>query len=772
MKGQILKAIVFSTHRSIREYLSNAPEGLLPKLYTIDEFISKSIVVDGKIFIDKNLRAVYLYRAVESIDIAKLGFSKNFISFISDSDFIFRLFEEMFAEKRDFDELVADVLSNLSLSDIYSDYEEHLDILKRVYIRYSEILESEGLTDRVVMHNFKLNRGFLDQIDKITIHLDGFPSRFELSLYEKIGNKIELRLSTSPFYGKVLERLGIENRGDSEIVYSPAKKEILNTQAIPTVNRDAIEVASFSQRIDQCGWILAKIDEFVRNGANPDKIAVILPDEEFAEYLRLFDFKRNFNYAMGIPFAQSRYYQILSELYDAISGKREYLLNKISKSEIWTSFSNIESFDSFIEFINSIEMNRIEREIVEEEIFIFSRYSSLLEGSDKMELLHSWLGRLENLSMDDVGGGKITVMGVLESRGIEFDGVIIPDFNEGTLPHVTQKDLFLNSKIRQVCGMPTRKDKENLQKHYYYSMLRNSKRAAISYVSNEETSVSRFLIEMGLGECKESKSDIYRGIIAPATEPFKPLSEIVERNIFIENKKLTPTRLKDTLQCKRRLYYKYLLSIIPDEEEIGVNTGSIIHNALEECVKEKNTLKSDKEYFSKLISKIYPALGSALERFKFTVEWEERLRRFCQRDFENMKTATQIKIEEFCSLSFMGFDLSFKVDRVDLTENKIVMIDYKTGKDIAQKAKKDENDFQLAFYYLWAKSNYPEYEVECVYEALWDDKRVNIDIETKLDELKKILSTLPTEEMIPYPKTEDISFCKYCAYSVACERDI
>ena len=100
------------------------------------------------------------------------------------------------------------------------------------------------------------------------------------------------------------------------------------------------------------------------------------------------------------------------------------------------------------------------------------------------------------------------------------------------------------------------------------------------------------------------------------------------------------------------------------------------------------------------------------------------------------------------------------------------MIDYKTGKDIAKKAKKDENDFQLVFYYLWAKSNYPEYEVECVYEALWDDKRVNIDIETKLDELKKILSTLPTEEMIPYPKTEDISFCKYCAYSVACERDI
>ncbi len=767
-----METIVFSTRREIREYISRTEEGLLPKLNTIDEFISKAIVVEGRVFVDSGARAIYLYRAVESIDIEKLGFSKNFISFISDSDFIFRLFEEMFAEKTGFDELVDDVLSSLSLSDIYSDYEEHLDILKRVYERYSQILESEGLTDRVVMSDFKLNRGFIDELDKIRIHLDGFPSRFELSLYEKIGEKIELRLTTSPFNRKVLQRLKIDTISDKILLYSPAKKEILESQSLSPVNINSIEVASFSQRVDQCGWILAKIDEYVSNGADPDKIAVILPDEEFAEYLRLFDTKRNFNYAMGIPFAQSNYYRTLSELYDAMSGKREYLMDKISKSAFYKDFQNIDSFESFINFVISLEMNSSEREMVEQELFIFSRFSYLLENSDRMDLLHSWLSRLGELSMDDVGGGKITVMGVLESRGVEFDAVIIPDFNEGVVPHVTQKDLFLSSTIREACGMPTRRDKENLQKHYYYSLLRNSKRAAISYISNEEQTVSRFLIEMGIKECNEPKSEIYRPIIAPEREEWDSLAEISDRNIFVAERRFTPTRLKDALECRRRVYYKYLLSIRPDEEEGDAAVGSVIHKALEESVKEKERLHNADEYFSMILSKVYPSLGGALDRFRFTVEWEERLKRFCQRDFETMKKATQIKIEEFCSLVFSEFELSFKVDRVDLSDNRIVLIDYKTGRNIAEKAKKDENDFQLAFYYLWAKENYPEYEIEPVYEALKDEKRVTIDIETKVKALEEILSSLPLDESIPYPKTDEIGFCKYCDYVITCERDI
>ncbi len=767
-----MEALIFSTHRRVREYISTLPDGLLPKLYTIDEFISKSIVVDGKVFVDSNIRAIYLYKAVKNIDIEKLGFSKNFLSFISDSDFIFRVFEELFAEKKSLDELVSDVISKLSLSDIYSDYEEHLQILNRLFLNYKQILEDEGLVDRVTIDNFKLNRGFLDTLDKITIYLDGFPSRFELSIYQMIGSKIELVINSSPFNTKVLERLDIKDiTKDKTIYYLPSKKKIVSIKELPSLDKDRVEVASFSQRIDQCGWILAKIYEFVSNGYDPSKIAIILPDEEFSEYLRLFDKKRNFNYAMGIPFTQSRYYQQLIELYDAITNKREYLLDRVSKSQIYQDFNNITNFKEFIEFLSSLKTSSKEQEIIQKELFIFSRFESMLSSSDKLDLLHSWLSRLEELSIDDVGGGKITVMGLLESRGLEFDAVIIPDFNEGIVPHVTQKDLFLNSTIKRACGMPTRSDKENLQKHYYYSLIRNSKSVAISYISNEEHSVSRFLIELGFSECKESKSSIYRDIIAPQRDlPSKEI-EISDKNIFINEPKFTPTRLKDALECKRRLYYKYMLSISKESKD-EINLGSIIHKALELTAKSKDQFNDADGYFGMLNSKINALLPSSLDRFRFAIEWEDRLKRFCNRDFDRLKRATQIKIEEFCSFKFLDFELFFKVDRVDLLDNKIILIDYKTGSNISTKVKKDENDFQLLFYYLWAKEHYPNYQIEPIYEALKDEKVVTIDIDAKLEALRYTLNTLPKDEIISYPKTDELEYCKYCPYVIACERDI
>jgi len=82
-----MKCLVFSTHRQIRDFISEHDNTLLPKLYTIDEFLKRCVVVPGKIFIDKAERILYLYRATSSVDISKLGFDKNFLSFVQNSSF-------------------------------------------------------------------------------------------------------------------------------------------------------------------------------------------------------------------------------------------------------------------------------------------------------------------------------------------------------------------------------------------------------------------------------------------------------------------------------------------------------------------------------------------------------------------------------------------------------------------------------------------------------------------------------------------------------------
>ena len=88
--------------------------------------------------------------------------------------------------------------------------------------------------------------------------------------------------------------------------------------------------------------------------------------------------------------------------------------------------------------------------------------------------------RLSDIRIDDVGGGKVTVMGLLETRGVAFRGVIIVDFNEGYVPRISEKDLFLNSTIREHSGLPTGADRQDLQKHYYYQLIHAAEAVAIS----------------------------------------------------------------------------------------------------------------------------------------------------------------------------------------------------------------------------------------------------------------------------------------------------
>ena len=766
-----MKAILFSSQREIREYLSTTKDGFIPKLYTIDDFLKRVITIPDRAFISGSIRVLYLYKAVSTIDIEKLGFSKGFASFLSDSQFIFRFFEEIYAEKKDISEDLSDTINALITVDTYEDYSIHLQLLAEIYQAYKTILEKEKLIDRITINNYRLSDYFLSQFTKIEVHIDGFLSRFELSIFEQLEDIVEFHLMATPFNKKLFDRLGLEDIPiNRKIRYLLSDRESIEITPIRGLDRYNIEVIPIRERLEQVAWILSKIDEFVKRGATPSKIAVILPDESFVEYLKLFDTKRNFNYAMGEPFSQTQYYIKLQELYDYLTGKRDYLETKVKRSELFEEFEQIESFNDFISFIQSIDVSDREKKIIDETLFLFKRYEILLKDEKKLQILNSWLKELSTITIDDTSGGKITVMGLLESRGMKFDGVVIPDFNEGVVPHISDKDIFLNSHIRKMIEIPTRKDKENLQKHYYYSLLRDSKFVAISYVESETSTVSRFLKELGLGVDKNSKD--YMNIIAPQkTLPPYPI-DIRDSNIFLENPKLTPTKLKDSIECMRRVYWKYKIGIKVEDTQKSQNIGTVIHKALEIVAKNKAYINSEDDYFRYLLNEIYKELDIS-QKFSFAIDWEDNLKAFCQRDYENLKYSKQIKIEDWCSIRYSEYELSFKVDRVDLDEanNKIRLIDYKTGSNIDKKAK-DESDFQLLFYQLWAEKHYPNYEIDVFYEDLKERKPVHINLDDKKEIFQIKLSELPSDKLIEYPMTTDTQVCKYCDYKISCGRDL
>ncbi|WP_353662106.1 PD-(D/E)XK nuclease family protein [Hydrogenimonas sp. SS33] len=761
-----MNAVVFSTFRQVRDFVGARDNALLPKLYTMEEFLSRLVVVPGRIFADGPSRVLYLYRAIETMDLSKLGFEKSFLGFVENADFVFRFFEELSAEKVGIDALRG--------ADMYAEYEEHLSLLEKVWERYRQVLEADGLVDRVTMPDYRLNEGFLRQFGRIDIHIDGYLSRFELEVLRRAAKvpdtQICLHFETTPYNARLKARLGLEELpAHRRVRYDFGRKAVLESASLAPLNPDKVTVAAFEDRMNQAAFVLERVARFVEEGADPAKVAVVLPDESFAEYLRLFDEHRNFNYAMGIPFSQSRYFRRLADLYDALGGRSESARLKMEGDPLVEAFGKVEDFDGFMAFLEALEVTPRELRVIDEVKFGFARYAPLLDHAESLQLLHTWLRQLEDLSMDDTEGGRVTVMGVLESRGQRFDGVVLVDFNEEVVPSVGEKDLFLNSALRERAGMPTRKQKENLQKHYYYRLLRDAERAAVAYVKNEQMQPSRFLIQLGLAE-SETKDGLYRAILLPDRPLPSHFDGVVEGpNPLRLEPKLTPTKLKDLLLCPRRFYYRYRLGIRPDEEEREEVVGTMIHDALEAAARAKAGFGSAESYFAFVMDRLYAKASTPMRRFDIALGWEERLRDFCERDYERLMHSTQAALEAWCETEYGGFQLSSRVDRVDVTADTVRMIDYKTTSKMRELLK-DENDFQLCFYHVWAQRKWPDRRIVTVYEDLYGGETVAVDSEARMADFARVLEEAAAPETVNFAKTDDLKACRYCDYATACGR--
>ena len=756
-----MRAIVFSTSRQIRDYIAACDNTLLPKLYTMDEFLRRCVVVPGRIFVDDARRLLYLYRAAEGVDLEKLGFEKSFKSLMTNAPFIFRFFEELHAEQVD--------LKDLQLADTYADFEDHLAVLQALRRNYAALLEADGMVDRVTMGRYRLGQNFIDQFDRIDIHVDGYLSRFELGVLTQIKRPLFLHFVTTPFNRKLTERLGLELPPHRRVIFDLSAQEAVETEPMDAMDRNRIETAAFDERIDQVAYVLKKIEAFIDDGAEADRIAVIVPDEGFADYLRLFDKAGNFNFAMGTPFTQSRYYRLLADLYDALTGRSESATIKMSDSPVAEAFEKVEGFEDFLAFLEGLDASVKEKEVIEGVLFDFRSYAALLADATPLQLLHTWLRQLEPLRLDDVGGGKITVMGVLESRGKDFDGAVLVDFNEEYVPKVSEKDLFLSSALRRHAGMPTRADKENLQKHYYYRLLQSSRRSAVAYVKNEETLPSRFLYELGFRE-SENEGPRYRPIIAPVQEPPKPYSnEIAGKNPFRQARSLTPTRLKDWLECPRRYYWRYVVGV-RDEEEGDVNVGALIHAALEEAAKNRHTFADAQDYHAFVMDRLYGGAKDATMRFDIALEWADRLAAFCRKDFEDLKEAQSIRPEAWIESEMKGFKLKARVDRIDETPRAIRIIDYKTTRQM-KKTLQDPNDFQLLFYERWARTHRPEKVAVPLYVDLYETAWIEPELREKRERLDTLLATLALPEHVEFSMTDERDLCRYCDYKTVCARE-
>ncbi|WP_457596284.1 PD-(D/E)XK nuclease family protein [Hydrogenimonas sp.] len=720
-----MKLHVLTTARALREAQAQASDGVGSAHIGIGEFFDKAIVVPHKAAVQRELRAVLLHEALEGIDAQKLGISRDFVRFFAQKSWIFDFFTELAKERVAIEELI--------LEDTYDEYGEHLRLLSALREGYLRRLEALGLYDASMVEDFVVNDAFFGRFESVELEVAGYLSRFEREILEAIPCEVTLRFWVTRYNRPLIEKmLGSSEWEEGAYRYDFKARQVLERTPLPPMGR--VEVSDFSERIWQVPYAMASLQEFVAEGFEPERFAVILPDESYAVTLRLFN-DGNLNFAMGRPFSESKLFITLQAIYDCETKGEERACRKAG--EALEHYRNSSDLAAFIRDIAILE----ELAVIDEELHRLGRLYDYV--ADPLKRLHLTLERLRELAFDDTEGGKVTVMGVLESRANRFDGVVILDFNDGIVPRSDANDLFLSSAVRQRAGLPSRKEKEALQKHYYAMLLRSARRVHIAYVHSEEANPSRFLYELGLPEGDGSAQARYgQALFRFGDDPVRYDYEGID---FPRPKTLYPSSLEVLRSCTLRYYFQYILKLDNEEEE-EFNFGSHFHETLEELLKKRPRFESAKAYYEALMDALMQRMPLPV-RYDIATTWSERIEWFCREDFPHLGRVKEV--EAWGEKPLEGYLLKAKADRID----EEAAIDYKTG------SPKEADELQALFYrYIFGLT--PRY---------YYIKKKDVE-EKETSEAQKELTEIIKGLRFTTQKSDDPAACKYCPYTFICGR--
>jgi RecB family exonuclease len=548
-----------------------------------------------------------------------------------------------------------------------------------------------------------------------------------------------------------------------------------------------ISCQSFSEQALQVAFVKQKIYEYVLKGHKAGKIAIIVPDEKFATMLKSFDNIRNLNFAMGHSFKENLFYKKLDATTNYLDqdSKENYARLKRVGDELYVQMHDIyfkKSSDIvLLEYLDALKEYIVDSEalkIYEDELYKFSKVLSVMSEMNVKSVLSVFMQRLASRSIDDVQGGKVTVMGVLESRSIEFDAIVIVDFDDGNVPKRSEKDMFLNTQIREMANLPTSIDRQNLQKHYYEMLINNSKEVAISYVNSSDSSASRFLKQLGIKEKSTyDEKQLSKILFDTLAKKQKTQDEDIILPYDFRSTPLSASKLKTYLTCKRRFYYKHIVHLkahdIPTDMIEQYEIGNIVHTALYDVYTKKQTYSDAQELQSEIEKALESKIdkNSEIQRYFIALQ-KAKMKEFSAYEVERFKDGWVVDGCEISMTSeFAGLSITGQIDRLDAKENELYVIDYKTGKypTYTKKNFTEATDFQLEFYYLLVKDK--SEHIRCAYYDLNENKLVEESfLEEKLAVLESNIKDMLARDEINFVKTEDEKNCLYCDYKIICGR--
>ena len=240
----------------------------------------------------------------------------------------------------------------------------------------------------------------------------------------------------------------------------------------------------------------------------------------------------------------------------------------------------------------------------------------------------------------------LQIMGLLETRLLDFKHIIVVGMNEGKMPPTNPIQTLVPMDLRKHLELPLPRDKQGLFAHHFYRLLHHCEHMHITYSTSTEglsaSEPSRYLLQLELELKKENKNFIFtkkdytlsENQSKTKSKSIEKTTEIVDKlDAFLE-KGISASALKTFFACPLDFYYKYLLKfgeVEKVDETIESNQlGTFIHEVLENMYTP--FCKRDKE--GNLKSPLPPKIGIA--------------------DIEHMEKSYELLISESFSRFFGG----------------------------------------------------------------------------------------------------------------------
>ncbi|MBQ0769772.1 MAG: PD-(D/E)XK nuclease family protein, partial [Bizionia sp.] len=379
----------------------------------------------------------------------------------------------------------------------------------------------------------------------------------------------------------------------------------------------------------------------------------------------------------------------------------------------------------------------------------------------------------------------LQVMGMLESRVLDFETVILTSVNEGILPSGKSNNSFIPFDVKIENNLPTYKEKDAVYTYHFYRLLQRAKNIYILYNTEPDALTggekSRFINQLQL----ENIHKIKHHIVVPQVPTLDlSLREVLKTDsAVIKLKELaaygfSPSSLTNYMRNPLDFYYQKLLGIqdLEDvEETVAANTlGTVVHDTLEALyepfinilltVDHIKEMKSKTEeliihFFKKQYRDGDMTKGKNLIIFEIAKRYVHNFLNLETKDLKQGNTIKIIALEQKSEIPVDIPELGFKVklrgtvDRVDEYNGVTRIIDYKTGKvtpgevsildweDITTDYKKYSKSFQILTYAYMMHAQKP----------------LNLPIEAGIISFKNLSAGVMSfgVKASPYAKTKD-----------------